>query len=686
MLLSMSATGVGGNPVARQRARSGKALKVLLTGGGTGGHVYPSLALLQILRQELDLDTPVYVGSRGRAEEKIVPRAGLPILYIRCAPWSGLNPLAMGGSLLKTLAGAAQSVRILLRERPDLILAAGGYVSAPVTLAAFLLRPFLRPALILQEQNVVPGLMNKIASLFADAVMVSFPETPYYLWNQRCVYTGYPVRDEFVAPPDPAAQRRSLDIPDDAFLVLVYGGSMGSRSMNRLTTSILAKMPRAERPLAILHASGLSRGDYDAWGDTVRCLRQDHPDIRVEEGEAPAATLALAGGLTYRLVPYLHQIAGCLAAADLVVCRGGAGTLAEVTALGKPAIVIPKRGLPGDHQELNAISLAERGGCEIVFERRDANGVDYVISEEFLSIFRNMLDNPERLNRIGEAARAQFQPRFKERIVTTVRHILAGEEADYVLEIEEPRSLHIRKQVDSLVDFLLKEPPDSFYRRFYGIRMEEDLRSPNWEEVNQGIKLCGALQRRDRIPDLLAAYNGGNGFMRRNILQALLNMDVWDAGIPDLVKRGLSDGYFEVRSTAVRVAGRHPRNLMDDMEIVSKMRGLVSKRFETFEVRAAALRNLPLFLPLDEYLELADNFRFARNVRLREGVLEGIRRALETGRIPPERLEQVREFVRAILITTSGFKPEFSIRGTYVDLFRRLSANGHSKIQGDSAS
>lgn len=665
----------------------GKPLTVLLTGGGTGGHVYPSLALHQILRQEFPVGDVTYVGSRGRAEEKIVPKAGLPIRYIQSAPWSGLNPLAMVGSLAKTLVGMAQSIRLILKEKPDLILAAGGYVSAPVTLASFLLRPLRRPALILHEQNVVPGLMNKVASLFADAVMVSFPETPYYLWNQRCVYTGYPVRNDFLTAREPAVCRRELGVPEDAFLLLVYGGSMGSRSINRLMISALSELARLGRPIAVIHASGLSQGAYDAWSDTLQCLRRFDASVKVEEGDQPSATLQLSGGrLTYRVVPYLHQIAGLLAAADLVVCRGGAGTIAEVTALGKPAIVIPKRGLPGDHQELNAISLAERGGCAVVFEHRDHEGVDFVTPEDFSSVIRDLIGDPERLRQLGETAQVQFQKRFKERIVATVRHILAGEDADYVLEIAEPKSLRILKQVDSLVDFLRLQPPDSFYRQFYGIRMEEKLRSSSWEDVNLGIKLCGALQRRDKTPELLAAYDRGNGFMRRNVLQALLHLEVWDEGIPALIRKGLADRYFEVRATAIRLAGRHAAALTAEDGIVRDIRALVLRRWETFDVKAAAIRNLPLFLPLDEYLALVDGYRFARNVRLREAILEGVRRALEAKRIAPDQLERVREFVRDILITTSGFKPEFSIRGTYVDLFHRLSLNNHQEKQGGSGS
>jgi len=154
-------------------------IRLLLTGGGTGGHVYPILAIYDLLRRELGISDVLYVGSRGRAEEKIVPRWNIPLRYVKCAPVSGLGAWQLLPSIWKNLVGTLKATLILLRFRPQMILASGGYVSAPVTFASFLLRPLLAAPLIIEEQNVMPGLMNKVASLFARLVMDSYPETPY---------------------------------------------------------------------------------------------------------------------------------------------------------------------------------------------------------------------------------------------------------------------------------------------------------------------------------------------------------------------------------------------------------------------------------------------------------------------------------------------------------------------------
>lgn len=651
-----------------------RKIRVLLTGGGTGGHVYPNLALLDILRQEFDIEDVLYVGSRGRGEETIVPRAGLPIRYVSCAPMSGLNPLKAFGALGRVAAGTIQAARILLSYRPNLIVAAGGYVSAPLTFASFLLRPFRKTRLVIQEQNVVPGLMNKVASLFAHVVMVSFPETPFYIWTNRCVFTGYPVRQEFEKPVAHGAARERVGVPADRLLVLVYGGSMGARSLNRLLVDTLPRMARMGRPMTVIHASGLAAGAYNAFEDTRQRLRKSlPPDATLEEREGnPVARLA-GGHIEYRLFPYLHELSHWLAASDLVICRAGAGAVSELLAMGKPALVVPKRDLPGDHQELNAISLAEKGACEIVFERRNRDGIDYVDGGEFASVFESLAKEPARMAALGAKARNQFQSSFRSRMVHTIRQVLAGKDPEFLMDFGEPVYVRMQKQVDTLVDFLRKEPSDSFYRRFYRIKMEEAFQSSRWERLNQGIKLCGALQRTDQIPLLLSLFETGNGFMRRNILTALMHMDQYDPAFADLVQKALEDPYFEVRSHAARLVSHYIEDLGKAPGVREALLKRVGRRFERFEVRGHCLRVLALLLPLSDFFALADPFRFARNVRLREAVLDGIGAALEAGLVPSSQIGEVRQFVREILITTSGFRPRFSIRERYVDLYQKLA-------------
>ncbi len=649
-------------------------IKLLLTGGGTGGHVYPILTICDLLRKRFEIGEILYVGSRGRAEERIIPRLGIPIRFVVSSPVSGLGPWRLLPSIFRILLGTLQSIFILMRFRPNLILASGGYVSAPVCFASFLVRPFLRAPLVIDEQNVMPGLMNKVASLFARVVMVSFPETPYFLWNNRCVYTGYPVRERILEDRSAEESRNRLEIPAGRIVILVYGGSMGSRSINRLMMGTLKDILKRDHALVVIHSTGLSTGDYDAWEETERLFRAACPEGTAFTAVHEGLEAILSGGrVVYRLLPYLHDIADFLSASDLVVCRAGAGTISEISAAGKASIVIPKRGLPGDHQEHNAIRLAENRGCEVLFERKASNGVDYVDPCDFLSVLDRLLNDQKLLGQLGLNARAAFNRNFRDRMVRTLRGVLTNHEVDYVSHIVEPAGVRILKQVDLLVDFLRKQPQESFYRRLYHIKMEEYLAADSWMTVNNGIKLAGALQRVDRVPDLVKWFGCGNGFMRRNVLRALENMNRYIDALPDLLLRGLDDSYFEVRATALTVAGKYAAQLRSNAALVDKMKKVVGQRLQHFDVRLEGLRVLPLFLPLRDYLRIASRYRFARNVRLRQAILEGLRKALQNARLGGAEIELARRFINEMPITTSDFSPHFNIRDSFVALYRELS-------------
>lgn len=652
---------------------SDKPIRILLTGGGTGGHVYPILAIHELLTRELAVSSTLYVGVRGRAEEKIVPRRGIRIEFIAAAPISGLSPWRLLPALGRIMLGTLQALAIMLRFRPQLVLAAGGYASAPVCFAAYLLRPILRAPLVIHEQNVMPGLMNKLASLFAHVVMVSFKETSFFLWNNRCVYSGYPVRTEFGAPPQRLVCRRRLGVPARDLVVLAYGGSLGSRSINRLMMGVLPDLERCGRSVTVIHAAGLGGGEYAAWKETAALLRAACPPGVEPQQVGEELHVVLADGrVVVRLAPYLHAIAEQLAAADLVVCRAGAGTLAEITAMGRAAIVVPKRGLPGDHQEHNAIHLAETGGCEVLFERQAPDGVDFVEPEEFRAVLASLLADPARLETLEKRAHAAFFRKFGERIVSTVRAVLAREPVAFMPDIVAPPMVRIHKQVDLLVDFLRGQPADSFYRRLYTIKMEEHLASRDWRTVNTGIKLAGALGCRDRMSELVRLLDTGNGFIRRNVLKALEHMGGEVPDLERLLARAVSDSYFEVRAAAFPLAAAHAERVARDVELVERMSRAVLRRFQHFQVRMEGLRALALLMPFSSYVRLAWRFRYDANVRVRRAILEGVHAALEGGRLAERDLDLAERLLNDLLVTTSDFSPQFRIRERYVELYRRL--------------
>lgn len=649
-------------------------IRLLLTGGGTGGHVYPILAIHSILAGSVGVSEALYVGSKGRAEEQIVPRHGLPLRFVQTAPVAGSAPWKLIPAAWRNFIGTIQAGITLLKFRPDLVVASGGYVSAPVCFATFLLKPFLRAPLVINEQNVMPGLMNKVASLFADVMMVSFPESPYFLWNNRCVFTGYPVRDDILKERGRRAMREKLGLDPDRTMILVHGGSLGSRSINRSVTALIPVLASLGVDLQVIHSTGLARGDYDAWSDTLAHLKKACPEgtTFVESEKILEANIG-DGRVRYRLQSYVHEMADCLAAADVVVCRGGAGAITELCAAGRAAVVIPKRGLPGDHQELNALHLGEGHGCEVVFERRGENGVDYVVAEELAEVIRALVTSPLRRAELERNARAHFHAQFREKIAATSRDVLARKNPEFTSSIVEPAGSRILRQVDVLVQFLRKQPKESTYRRLYGIKMEESLASSDWQKINTGIKLAGALGRADRIEDLRKWIREGNGFMRRNALRAIDHLGVAIPDLGALLGSALDDNYFEARATALEIAGRHHEQLRADAGFVAKLRATAKKRLQHFDVRYQQLRVLPLFLPLEEYFDFAGSYRFAENTRLRQAILDGLRRALDAGIIAPQQRDATRRFIDEMPVTTSDFKPQFTIRESFIQLYKQLS-------------
>lgn len=658
-------------------------IRLLVTGGGTGGHVYPGLAILEILQRTMPIGEILYVGVRGRAEEKIVPRYGLPLRFVRSAPMAGTHPVQWLRNLAQIGLGTLQSARILLTFRPHLILAAGGYVSAPVCFAAFLLRPFLGARLVVHEQNALPGLTNKVASLFASVVLVGFRDTPFFLWNNRCVLTGYPVRPAFLDLPDRPEARRQLGIDPDCTLVLVTGGSMGARAINRAVAASLPGLAAAKRKLLVVHGVGLGSPEYPSVEDTWRlaraaCPEAYWPDLTKEAENPPDIVIPARSGapLVYRMRRYLHDLPLHLAAADVVVCRAGAGSLAEVCAAGRAALVVPKRALPGDHQEYNAIHLAELDACDVIFERRDPNtSTDVVDAGEFSRRLEALLEDPVRREAMAELARSQVADRCAERISSAVANCLSGSPQNYVFDFEEPLSVRIQKQDDRLAEFLARQPADGLYRRLYTIKAEDALGSTSWAGQNRGIKLAGALGLSEHVPRIMELFRTGYPYVRRNALKALAGLEVPAELVREAVSAGLEDSYYEVRSGALRLAAVNPEACRLDQELISRLRHMI-RRGEHFEVRLAALQGLPQLVDLADYLRLSAPYRFARKARFRQGLLEGLQSALRTGRYgSSEEREQIRRFIEEMMVTTSDFSPRFKLRESLSELSRRVDSN-----------
>lgn len=342
---------------------------VIITGGGTGGHLYPALAIAQAVSDFAEVH---YVGHPDKIEGKVVPERGIPFHGVRSLP--GASTLAGRAKLgLRLGAGVAQCLGLVATHRPAVVIGVGGFVSVPMMLAAHLTR---RP-MLLHEQNVAPGKANRtLARICKMRVMTTFPVDERYFPDNEVEVTGCPVRPSF-GTIDQAEARKILGLPERSRVVLLMGGSGGAAALNATGLGLLPLLD--DHPdLHIVHATG-------------RNYAESHADI--------VAGLPTAPGPRYRVHDYLDDSALFMAAADLIVSRSGASTISEVFCAGLPSILIPSPNVAEDHQTANA-AFAVGEGAAIMVEETD----DYVGRAR--QAVADLLGDPGRLQTMAERARA----------------------------------------------------------------------------------------------------------------------------------------------------------------------------------------------------------------------------------------------------------------------------------------
>jgi UDP-N-acetylglucosamine--N-acetylmuramyl-(pentapeptide) pyrophosphoryl-undecaprenol N-acetylglucosamine transferase len=354
----------------------------LVAGGGTAGHLQPALAIAEGL---VDAGHPrssiEFVGSERGQDRATLEGRGFPVTLL---PGRGivrsLTPGAVAanlGAIAGLAVAAARGVALVRRTRPRVVVSVGGYASLPAASAAVL----LGVPLVLVNVDAVPGAANRLFARFARACAVGWPDTPL----PRSVVTGTPVRPEIVAvrrgPEDQRLARRELGLPEDRVTVAAFGGSLGARRINRAVDELAVRWEdRSDR--TIYHIVG--RRD---WVDTG----------------APEPAPGHPSGLTMVRVPYESRKASVYAAADAVVCRAGAMTVAELAVAGVPSVLVPLPGAPGDHQTANAREL-ERAGAAVLLSDTECDGATLAARVD------RLLDDPQKLEAMGRAAASLGRP------------------------------------------------------------------------------------------------------------------------------------------------------------------------------------------------------------------------------------------------------------------------------------
>ncbi len=310
-------------------------LNVVFTGGGTGGHLYPAIAIAQALGDRANV---TFVGTADRLEATIVPNAGYPLVTVK----SGSAKRAY-----RNLIGVFQALSALRRLNPDIVIATGGYVAFPVALAARM----LGKKIALLEPNARPGLTNRLLAPLVDEVWGAFPGgDPRFAG--KYVHTGIPVRASLRALPSREAAIERLGLSSKRLTLLAMGGSQGARSINDALTSLLTSdgLPEGWQ---LIHVTG--EKEYDRVRSTLRASR------------LPSGAPQHDGGGVLRA--YLNDVGDAYAAADLVLARAGASTLGELAATGRPAILVPYPHAAEDHQRANAETVAKAGAAVVVDDR-----------------------------------------------------------------------------------------------------------------------------------------------------------------------------------------------------------------------------------------------------------------------------------------------------------------------------
>ena len=367
-------------------------MKFMISGGGTGGHVYPGIAVAEELKRMRSADEIVFVGSGRGLEASVVPQAGFRLRTIltrgfpRRAWWRWPWAVVANG------IGFLQATFVILAERPDVVLGTGGYVSGPIALAAWLLR---RP-LILQEQNSIPGLSNRWLARLADEVHLSFVEArSYFVRKDNLKVTGNPVR-AYILSGDRGAALAEFGLTPGKPTVFVFGGSRGA---HRINEAALEAMRRLKGRVDVQFILQTGREDFE-WAKGT-----------VDQEQLPA-----------RVLPFLPRIHLAYAAADLVVCRSGAMTLAEIAVCGTPAILVPYPYAAHDHQTVNASNLVDRGAAAMILDRE-------LSGERLANELAHLLAARQALSRMSAHARTFARPDAAERLARSLQRWGQGRRA-----------------------------------------------------------------------------------------------------------------------------------------------------------------------------------------------------------------------------------------------------------------
>lgn len=355
-------------------------MRVIIAGGGTGGHVFPGIAIAEELAMRDPKNAVLFVGTPAGLETRVLPKRDM---VLRTIPVSGIKGKSVGRKV-RAFSGipraVVESLRIIRDFEPDLVIGLGGYVSGPMLVASFL----AGVKRVIQEQNLMPGTANRLSAGLAHRVFLSFEESRPYFASRKAVVTGNPIRKEFSQVGKPP-ERREL-------CLLVFGGSRGAHRINQAMVDALDRLGGLKHRLRVIHQTGV----------------EDAP--RVAEAYERK-------GFTARVEPFIEDMVSAYMESHLVVCRAGATTISELTACGRASVLVPYPFAADNHQEINARSLVQKGAARMILDRELSGET---LAREVDSLFRE----PAKIEAMERASARLGRPHAAKRLVDECYRLL----------------------------------------------------------------------------------------------------------------------------------------------------------------------------------------------------------------------------------------------------------------------
>lgn len=364
-------------------------MRVIITGGGTGGHTSPAMAMVQELRRRDPNVTIAWLGRRGAIEERVSRANDVPFIHIPGEGWPRGRSLRRVLVALKMAWGLLRAMGAVAGFRPEVVIGVGGYVSLPVVFAAQL----LGCKTVIHEQNKRLGMTNRILARRASLVFLSYENTLGAYPKDKARVVGNPVRAGFAAPPSLKEARWRFDLDEELPVVLVSGGSQGARTLNTAMGEVVSAFGPDE--IQFIWMTGTA--DFEA-----------------------ASTAAAQARARVKVFAFIEDMVGANAAADLVVCRAGASSTAEIAVLGKPSILIPYPFATDNHQEHNARAFEAAGAAVVLLD--DACTADTLTEQ-----IRGLVSDRERMEAMGQAVMRLAKPQAAREIVDGIMALLAAQ-------------------------------------------------------------------------------------------------------------------------------------------------------------------------------------------------------------------------------------------------------------------